>query len=321
MANQKSNTNQIDDRTILEMLGSLFSNPQVQQAGGALQNLTSPATSMPGLISGMLQSQPNVQGNQLQDVINQQLNPMAKPQLGSYQKGVDKALKEGGYNHTQEALQAGVPAQHIEQESGLTQLQQQQQTTAPNATPEQAQQSQLTMNPPSGPLAMGGATIKDGQVSVNQTSPAMKFLMNWIGMGQNSFANQDLSTISGAQKVAGQEPIQPIEKQQRQAAIYSAQIQAYNDAITKEEAMQTGIKGQLEILQKSNPLAIFTPQWKALNDEMLVSRKRALNANKQFGKLANNPPKTGKQENIPKGATHYSPSKNKYYDAQGNEVK
>lgn len=51
---------------------------------------------------------------------NQRTTP-SKPTFSPYQEGVQKALKNMGEQHTIEALQNGVPAQHIEQEAGLSQ--------------------------------------------------------------------------------------------------------------------------------------------------------------------------------------------------------
>jgi hypothetical protein len=52
---------------------------------------------------------------------NQSSSTTSKPQLSPYQTGVQKALKQAGEQHTLEALQQGVPAQHIEQQAGLSQ--------------------------------------------------------------------------------------------------------------------------------------------------------------------------------------------------------
>lgn len=66
-------------------------------------------------------------------ILNNQTKQQTKPQFSPYQKGVEKALKETGYNQSVEALQAGVPPQHIEQQAGL-------------ATPEQVLQQLLNMS-------------------------------------------------------------------------------------------------------------------------------------------------------------------------------
>lgn len=46
-------------------------------------------------------------------------------QRNAYQKGVEKALKQAGESHTVEAIQQGVPAEHIVEQAGLTQQPQQ----------------------------------------------------------------------------------------------------------------------------------------------------------------------------------------------------
>lgn len=45
----------------------------------------------------------------------------SKPTFSPYQEGVKKALAEAGKQHTLEAIQNGVPPQHIEQQAGLSQ--------------------------------------------------------------------------------------------------------------------------------------------------------------------------------------------------------
>jgi hypothetical protein len=52
---------------------------------------------------------------------NQSSNTQAKPTFSPYQEGVKKALKDMGEQHTVEALQQGIPADHIEQQAGLSQ--------------------------------------------------------------------------------------------------------------------------------------------------------------------------------------------------------
>lgn len=55
--------------------------------------------------------------------MDNQTKSSTKPQFSPYQEGVKKALKQAGEQQTMDALQQGVPAQHIEQQSGLSQEQ------------------------------------------------------------------------------------------------------------------------------------------------------------------------------------------------------
>ena len=208
----------------------------------SLANILGPVLNATGNMAASgaqaMQSSPLGVPGQLMNAAN--AGQMAAQQLNPYQKGVEKALKEGGYNHATEAIQAGVPAENIVKESGINEIQNQQQA------------AKLQMNPPSGPLAMGGAKVDPkGNVAINEAAPIMKFLLNWIGMGQNSFANQDIKTIGGAQKVAGMEPMQAGVKEQQLLQMISSLPE---NMIERQKAAATSIKPLMEsrnVLQKA----------------------------------------------------------------------
>ena len=156
------------------------------------------------------------------------------------------------------------------------------QATSPSPSPEQAQQQQQAASPEQKKATDWGNAL----------------MMLGFGLqGKNPY-----EVLQGSQKTTGTEPIQPLEQaglkvkeQERQAAIYSAQVTAFNEAISREENMQKGITDQMAAIQKANPMALFSPQWNDLNKELIKSRGRIIFANQQFGKLATNPPKKGGQ--------------------------
>jgi hypothetical protein len=62
---------------------------------------------------------PNKDNSLDQISVLQSLLDMQKSNISPYQKGVEKALKESGEQHAMEAIQQGVPAEHIVEQSGL----------------------------------------------------------------------------------------------------------------------------------------------------------------------------------------------------------
>jgi hypothetical protein len=94
------------------------------------------------------------------------LNETLMQQLGPYQEGVQKALKKMGEQQAIEALQNGIPYQHIEQQAGLVPMQE----SAEPIRPQQVEQSQqgfsenIQMKPSTSAFNRGGVTIENGNM-------------------------------------------------------------------------------------------------------------------------------------------------------------
>ena len=149
-----------------------------------------------------------------------------------------------------------------------------------------------------------------------QLEPGKSFGDRLMMFGAGLQGQNPMDILAGLQKAVGQQPIQPEQKLEYSAKMFSA----------KRETL-------------SNQVTAFNDQLKSLGDELTQVRQLPMNVrwgkektilgnmdkvHTNLGKAIKNLREfsSGKQENnIPKGATHYSPSKNKYYDVKGNEVK
>src|ERR1700741_672118 len=120
-------------------------NPQAMAALAALlqtaQQNQQPAMSLTNGQVGNAQGQP----------INQQ----AQASNGPYQKGVQKALQESGYVHAQQAIQAGMPPDQIQNHGIMTGQQSPQQTLQAILPPTNAMQGS-SYNQQTGQLQEGG---------------------------------------------------------------------------------------------------------------------------------------------------------------------
>lgn len=118
----------------------------------------------------------------------------AAPQLGPYQEGVKKALKSMGEQHATEAIQQGVPPQHIEQQAGLN----------PNEVLTQLLSSISQQNaqiPTSQQLMQQGQQMVNVPGTMQGPFTALKGLVR--GKGYNPMAPYQVPIgFSGAQKMA-----------------------------------------------------------------------------------------------------------------------
>ena len=147
----------------------------------------------------------------------------------------DKALTQYYDKHAQEAL---LHPDGIQALTSIVAQSQQQDNSGQPQTQGQPQQSQggqqqsipaqsLNVNQGKG-MGLGGASLdQQGNVNVNMPSVLGRILFG------NSLVNKDLNTIGGAQKISGQEPMQPMEKATIQGGINTATLQAMNDANTR----------------------------------------------------------------------------------------
>lgn len=153
----------------------------------------------------LLTPQANQQTQQPQDLNSAVTQEVAPPELGPYQKGVEKALKEGGYAHAAEALQSGMPADKIEQQAGL-------------------------VNKPTNAFSQGGVQYDQGG---NPTSFDMPGWFANLFTPGGAVGNQQLALLPGMQRLAGKEPLQA---GQREAAISQALFELPNQLIEQEKA-------------------------------------------------------------------------------------
>lgn len=272
------------------------------QQGGSVDQLLDIFKSIAGLSS-------QNQGQQSSGNPMQQATQAVAQQLNPYQKGVEKALKEGGYAHVQEALAAGVPAEQIVQQSGLNSNMPQQ----PQGQPMQ-QQSQPEQTPQQQKISQQGN-------SPMQILKGILPMLNLPEMVSNTMAQQGLKTErmglqnqAMQQQVSGQEPIQPIQKQEMQARVFSAQREAVQGEITAANDQLKASIDQLSTLSKL-PLNVRWGKEKTLLKNIDIAQNNLKKSLDRMKSLSSN------KGSIPKGATHYSPSQNKFYDSKGNEVK
>ena len=202
----------------------------------------------------------------------QALNQAVTNQVaGPYQEGVNKALKEAGQQHVVEAIQAGMSPQDIQNHPIMNGGQQSQSIPANN----------LNVNQGKG-MGLGGANLdQQGNVNVNMPSILGRILFG------NSLVNQDLNTISGAQKVSGQEPIQPMEKAQVQAGINTATLQSMNDANQRLQNYRDQLTKEFTAEAATIPdwqkgvVTKLTPRMKEIQDQLKdinISQGQLLNS-------------------------------------------
>lgn len=263
--------------------------------------------------------------------------------IGPYQEGVAKALKELGQKHTQEAVASGVNPVDI-QNHEIMQPQTHQDASQilsnllVGTQPEQKKSEDYGYkpdNPVSAFFNMLGITpTPEAQLTLTQAALNRQRL----AAGQPSEIALPQAQASGLlQEQAGQKPIQPYEAAQLRAGQNTAQITAMQDAITNLQKRRDALNAEFE--QEGKTLSAvgrlgglltfqgqqMTPRQKAIKVEQRgIDRVLANMQAKMSGFTPENPAALKGGKNMPtppSGATHYSPSTGKFYNAQGQEIK
>lgn len=153
---------------------------------------------------------------------------LQKPELSPYQKGVEKALKKAGEDHTVEAIQQGVPPQHIEQESGINNLLYNQNDMGIQEGMDQS----ISKN-----------NYKKNQSQYRNT--AQGILSKLLGQDLNpEYTGQQLDNQLKRQKLRGEEPLQIGEKEKielvQQGKFFENIAEAANKQPSGQEATLLG---------------------------------------------------------------------------------
>lgn len=186
-------------------------------------------------------------------------------QLGPYQKGVEKALKEGGYAHAQEALQQGVPAQHIEQQSQVAQPQQAQQPQQMQQQAPQQQPGQQQQNPMASLLQFlvrPGGIDQAGHYQQRQMLGGLlqpggaESLLAGQQAAQAGQMTQNLTPLApgeqpGARLTPEQAATYQTQQRQNEAAVYGHQVTAAKDQV---EAYKQAEQNVTNLIQQLAPM-------------------------------------------------------------------
>lgn len=258
----------------------------------------------------------------------------------AYQKGVDSTLKKLGEAHAAEAVQQGISPMDIANHPMMSDQQQQDphkllsSLIATAAVPKT--QGDNTGAAQSNPVLdffakLGITNTPENQVLMTQTA------LNKQKLAAGNPAETALPAAQATgllQEQAGQKPIQPEQQAQFLAGQNTAQLNAMNDTIQRLQARRDALNTEFEqegksisLMGKLGGLLTFqgqqmTPRMKAIRTEQQgIDRVSA----KIQSKLANFTPTNvaalkGGVPPAPQGATHYSPSTGKFYDAQGNPI-
>lgn len=194
------------------------------------------------------------------------MDNQSKPQLGPYQKGVQKALQQAGEQQTIEALQQGVPADHIQQQAfGVNQAQQIASKMAPQIGMDQvqAQVNQLA----STPVPVKGSGLLGGRVGILPAllktvsgSPTSPFDRKTEPMGMDG-AVQLLSLRESMNNNAREGDLHPLKK---------TELEQKTNPAYQDERLRTqeSIKSQIQ-----SGSQVLTEERKKFND-FLVGANR-----------------------------------------------
>ncbi len=157
------------------------------------------------------------------------------------------------------------------------------------------------------PFSLGGMN-KQGQY---EDQGAIIKLLELAATGRTPTGPEQASVI---QQMLGQQPVQPTQKLEYGARMYGAKTEALNNQVNAYKDQLTSLVTELNGVTKSTGIIGRGQKINALLKSIDTTHK---NLGKTLKSIREH---TGQEKSIPSGATHYSPSQNKYYDAQGNEV-
>lgn len=208
-------------------------------------------------------------------------------QLNPYQEGVKKALKSTGELHATEAIQQGVPPEHIIQQSGLSNEQKQnddplktlatllathlstQQNNNIQDIPQQTNvdtmQNTIPFPQPAKGFFSGASISPDG--TMNQEGIGNKLLRSMLGVGGQSNVDA-LYNARQLQKLTGQEPLQKSEYQKADLEVSKAIKMAQQVPLTQEQ------QGILTAGSNSAKLQIFNDSSARLNAQIDTLNKQ-----------------------------------------------
>lgn len=228
MKSQQEIANQQQPNQIFELLKSLLQTSQAQ--AGQMQG-----------------TQSEIQSNEQR---------MGKPQQNAYQKGVDKALNESGYAHASEAILKGADPMMVAQQSSQMGAQQSMNNVAPllqtllsMAQPQQQQQTapqQQILDP------------------IQQQAQQLVEPKGFMGRWQENFNKQvgnvttadKLGNLASAQKLLGQEPIQPSTMLQQNIEIAKSRANMANSQYQNIVSQENQISQQY--IKDFEPLKLAT---------------------------------------------------------------
>ena len=179
---------------------------------------------------------------------NQQSKTATKPQLSPYQEGVKKALKQAGEQQTFEAMQQGVPPQHIEQQAGLSQQQLLDQLLTLSKT-------QVTAKAPSDGGLMSGRVGLIGAL----LNAAQGQGFNPMAQKTESLGFDNAAQLMGLQQTANKNAMDarkfPLEMQQL-AGNQAVQEQTYNQNAVMNPLQVEKTQAEIEAAKPENKLAM-----------------------------------------------------------------
>lgn len=187
--------------------------PQLMKTPQEQQSIDSKNAGLNDMLNSLLQlAQPNGANNTMNQANKMQLNP--------YQEGVKKALKQAGEQQTMEAVQQGVPPEHIIQQSGFNQDPQQILTSLLSMV-QQPQQSQGMQQQAQQPMQQPAQAVQQPAQQWVQTlqekGQGQGFMTRFIqGAGEAMLRQSGINTLDDAakaQKLRGQEPLQQGERE------------------------------------------------------------------------------------------------------------
>lgn len=268
------------------------------------------STVVPGQQGGMSVGQSNGQGfdivKWLQDAIQQSNTPAQggttqggmsvgsssqKPQLNPYQEGVAKALKDGGINFTTEALQQGVPADHIIEQAGLSPN-----VAAPDPSKTALLQSLLNPSPQQGSFNVSGGqpTESDMQGNVRQnvlqgliksTQQPQGVLAGFLhGFAQGTgYTKGNLENLNSAataaglaQEQAGEKPIQPTDIAKMNRETFANTVTGYKSQLENNQKQYNELNTQLKTLEENRNPAQKTMGWMSPDQIAILDQMKAV---------------------------------------------
>ena len=260
----------------------------------------------------MIPEMPQSQGSILEDLIknNQKYN------VKSISHGPDGSAKvdfQSSANTVQGLGTQGQFQSQVGQSQQQPQGNQQQQNTPTTNNNVATQNNPTVRSLPKGPL---GAFYPGSDTE--QPGGMYKLLTLLAGAGGYRPSTETAQNAAILQQMMGEQPIQPTQQLDYQARMFGAKREALTGQVT---AYNDQLKSLGETLTQVRQLPMNV-RWGKEKEILSNMDKVHSNLGQTLKKLREF--SSGQQEatqKTPKGATHYSPSQNKYYDAKGNEVK
>lgn len=277
-------------------------------------------------------------------------------QPNAYQKGAAKRLTEAGYDHVDTALKAGMNPLDIANHDVLQSASPPQNTNSQGTTQDSGQnnqqsnqqpniQDQINSNimqrllqasqAPQGALGQFGQNVRDLSGLSAARNANTESIQSQSGNQKDAQAQyQTALSDEVKQKMAGKEPLQASDYANIVGGMNTLNLDALKTASQKMDDDLKERQSEIESSQKTVNMmgrlgGLFntdgqtvTGATKAAQNEIIkLKQAKAVVDAKIANFKPNNPVNSKIGLQAPSGATHYSPSTGKYYDAQGQEMK